>query len=302
MGDVSVRSKVRSTVRTIITKVHNATCGLQAPYEYKEGEVLVETMDFYKEDENLVLCGAGSYTRKSFIEKVAPIVQKDNSGVLHSLTIAQAILESGDGNSLLTRQGNALFGIKPGASWKGRVWTGCTVEYYDGTKTSINCGFRAYDSWEESIKDHSNLLTSLSRYSKVVGEKDYKKACRAIQAAGYATDPNYADKLISLIEANNLTQYDKAPIKDDKELSDAVSKIIKAGYRITHKNWKRMDLFEQVNVPILIGRLGGLEAINNKIVEAGMEFDLNSWVKAMKTNTFKNENVRSLIIKFSKAI
>lgn len=241
------------------------------------------------------------FTRKEFINKIAPLVQKDSSGILHSLTIAQAILESADGNSGLTRQGNALFGIKPGSTWKGKVWTGSTVEYYSSGKTTINCGFRAYDSWEESINDHSKFLTSLSRYSKVVGEKDYKKACRAIQAAGYATDPNYAQKLISLIETNNLTQYDKTTPKEDRELSDAVSKLIKNGYRIAHKNWKRMDLFEQANVPILIGRLGGLENINNKITSKGMTFDLNSWVKAMKTNKFKNENVRSLIIKFSNA-
>jgi hypothetical protein len=74
--------------------------------------------------------------------------------------------------------------------------------------TTITALFRAYDSWEDSINDHTALLTGAARYRDVVGELDYKDACTAIKAAGYATDPAYTSKLIQLIERYDLTDYD----------------------------------------------------------------------------------------------
>lgn len=151
--------------------------------------------------------------QKTFIERVGKLAAADmqKSGVLASLTIAQAILESGWGKSGLTVKANALFGIKAGSSWKGRVYSAKTQECYDGaTYTTITALFRAYDSWAESVADHSALLTGAARYKTVIGERDYKTACRAIKAAGYATDPQYADKLIQLIESYKLTAYDGA--------------------------------------------------------------------------------------------
>lgn len=151
--------------------------------------------------------------QKAFIERVGALAAADmqKSGVLASLTIAQAILESGWGKSGLTVKANALFGIKAGTSWKGRVYSTKTQECYDGVNfTTVTALFRAYDSWEESVEDHSALLTGAARYKAVVGERDYKTACRAIKAAGYATDPNYTDKLIQIIESYGLTAYDGA--------------------------------------------------------------------------------------------
>lgn len=149
--------------------------------------------------------------QKQFIERVGALAAADMqaSGVLASLTIAQAILESGWGKSGLTVKANALFGIKAGSSWKGKAYSAQTQECYDGVNyTTTTALFRAYDSWEESVADHSALLTGLSRYAAVVGETDYKKACEAIHAAGYATAPTYAQQLIKLIEAYSLTDYD----------------------------------------------------------------------------------------------
>lgn len=128
--------------------------------------------------------------QKAFIERVGALAAADmqKSGVLASLTIAQAILESGWGKSGLTVKANALFGIKAGTSWKGRVYSTKTQECYNGvTFTTVTALFRAYDSWEESVADHSALLTGAARYKAVVGERDYKTACRAIKAAGYKT-------------------------------------------------------------------------------------------------------------------
>ena len=151
--------------------------------------------------------------QKAFIERVGALAAADmqKSGVLASLTIAQAILESGWGKSGLTVKANALFGIKAGTNWKGRVYSAKTQECYDGVNfTTVTALFRAYDSWEESVADHSALLTGAARYKAAIGERDYKTACRAIKAAGYATDPQYADKLIRLIESYGLTAYDGA--------------------------------------------------------------------------------------------
>ncbi|MBE6070072.1 MAG: hypothetical protein E7211_20640 [Clostridium lundense] len=220
------------------------------------------------------------------------MAQEDSkkSKILASLTIAQAILESGDGNSGLTVQGNALFGIKANKSWRGKVWTGSTVEYYDGTRTSIVAGFRAYDSWQESIADHSELLTGLSRYKAVVGETDYKKACKAIQAAGYATDPLYATKLIGLIEVNQLYKYDNV-VEEDKELSRAVSKIIKSGIKIDFNSWERRNLIKLANVPELLIKLGGID----KLAQEGIISQRVIWDKG----TYTVNNVRSLLIKYA---
>jgi flagellum-specific peptidoglycan hydrolase FlgJ len=146
----------------------------------------------------------------AFIAKVGALAHLDMgvTGVLASLTLAQAILESGWGKSRLAREGNALFGIKAGKSWTGPRMDCKTFEHYDGKRTDIVDAFRAYGSWAESVADHGAFLRGLERYKAVIGERDYKKACKAIHAAGYATDPGYADKLIGLIEQYGLTKYD----------------------------------------------------------------------------------------------
>lgn len=149
----------------------------------------------------------------AFIGLVGPLARADmqKNGVLASLTIAQAILESGWGTSELAQNANALFGIKADSRWGGRAYSKDTKECYDGVNyTAVTALFRAYDSWEESVSDHSAFLLAGSRYAAVIGEKDYKTACKAIKAAGYATAPDYAEKLISLIERYGLTAYDGA--------------------------------------------------------------------------------------------
>ncbi|MCL2124230.1 MAG: glucosaminidase domain-containing protein, partial [Desulfovibrionaceae bacterium] len=72
----------------------------------------------------------------------------------------------------------------------------------------IKASFRAYGSWEQSVADHSAFLVAGARYAAVIGEGNYKKACTAIHKAGYATAPDYADKLIKLIETYGLTAFD----------------------------------------------------------------------------------------------
>ena len=149
--------------------------------------------------------------QKSFIDRVGKMAQADGSGVLPSLTVAQAILESGWGTSDLALKANALFGIKAGPAWKGPRMEKKTSEHIDGKQVEVAAAFRAYGSWEESVADHGAHLRGTARYKAVLGERDYKKACRAVHAAGYATAPDYADYLIRLIEQYGLTAWDSNP-------------------------------------------------------------------------------------------
>lgn len=179
--------------------------------------------------------------QKNFIKKVGALASADmkKSGVLASLTVAQAILESAWGKSELATVGNALFGIKATKSWKGKVYCKDTKECYDGVNLVDvkNAAFRAYDSWEESVEDHSAFLKANKRYKEVIGETDYKKACEAIKAAGYATDPDYVEKLVKLIEDYELTEFDGATVNQEAEKEAANKKY----YRVQAGAFRRKE-------------------------------------------------------------
>lgn len=128
-------------------------------------------------------------------------------GVLPSLTAAQAIIESGWGQSALTTQGHNLFGIK--GSYNGQSVTMPTYEYYGGRYVRINDAFRAYPSNSDSIVDHGRFLRENSRYSNLIGQRDYRTATRLIRQDGYATDPSYTTTLNSVIQRYNLTAWDQ---------------------------------------------------------------------------------------------
>lgn len=127
--------------------------------------------------------------------------------VLPSVAIAQAALESAWGTSGLATKYNNLFGIK--GSYGGNAANMATWEVYGGVRYDIKANFRSYPNWETSIKDYGVFLNVNSRYKNALGLTDYKKQIKAIHDAGYATDPQYQSKIISIIEANNLVQFDK---------------------------------------------------------------------------------------------
>ena len=134
-------------------------------------------------------------------------------GILPSITAAQAILESGWGSSELAKApNNNLFGIKDSEDWHGEIVTVPTQEYLNGDYITVNAAFRKYASWNDSVVDHAKFFTSTewrkNNYRKVVNETDYRIAAQELKNAGYATDPSYAGKLISLIEAYKLYEWD----------------------------------------------------------------------------------------------
>lgn len=157
--------------------------------------------------------------RREFIDSVKDGAIKGYAdyNILPSITVAQAILESAWGNSELTKRANNLFGVKAFSDWEGGKITLETAEYYNGEKQIVYADFRAYDSLNESIEDHNTLL-SYSRYKTLRECENYKDASQRIYECGYATDPKYPEKLISIIEENKLYELDyfNGKTNDDK--------------------------------------------------------------------------------------
>ena len=161
------------------------------------------------------------------IKKVGPLCTADmkTSGILASVTMAQFILESGYGKSELAQAANNVFGMKKslsGNTWAGSAWDGKSIytkktqeQNADGSYVTITADFRKYPCIEDSIADHSAYLLgamngSKARYAGLKGCTDYKKAVQIIKDGGYATSLTYVEKLCSIIERWNLTQYDSA--------------------------------------------------------------------------------------------
>ena len=140
-----------------------------------------------------------------YVETFAPIAIDEMRlyGIPASITLAQGILESGSGNGTLALKANNHFGIKCHTTWTGeRV-------YHDDDELG-EC-FRKYSDVKYSYRDHSLFLTQRSRYADLFKLKisDYQGWAKGLKKAGYATDPKYPDKLISLIERFDLWQYDQ---------------------------------------------------------------------------------------------
>ena len=165
-------------------------------------------------------------TEQEFISFMGPLARADmaKSGVLASVTTAQAILESGYGSTELARNANNFFGMKcslSGNTWPGSTWDGVSKyrkqtgeEDANGNAYTITADFRKYASAADSVADHSAYLLgamngSKQRYAGLKGEADPAKAIGIIKAGGYATDTKYVSKVLSIINKYNLTKYDQ---------------------------------------------------------------------------------------------
>ncbi len=143
-------------------------------------------------------------TRQEYIEKYKEIAinKMIEYKIPASITLAQGILESGNGNSKLARRAKNHFGIKCHSDWSGRTF------YHDDDERG-EC-FRRYKNPEASFRDHSLFLTTRDRYAHLFKYKinDYKKWAHGLKKAGYATNPKYPNLLIKIIEENKLFIYD----------------------------------------------------------------------------------------------
>ena len=150
-------------------------------------------------------------TQQNFFNQMLPHALKasDASGVPPELMLGQAALESGWGHrQILMPDGTSshnLFGIKAGANWHGKVAEVMTTEYRNGIAYKQLEKFRAYDSYDEAFKDYAGMLSNNPRYAGVMQQSGNPAGmAQALQSAGYATDPKYADKLVSVMRKMNI--------------------------------------------------------------------------------------------------
>ncbi|MDB4082725.1 glucosaminidase domain-containing protein [Vicingaceae bacterium] len=203
-------------------------------------------------------------TRTEYIEtyKDAAIKEMHHSGVPASITVAQGILESGDGNSPLARYANNHFGIKCHSSWNGRT-------FIQDDDSKDEC-FRKYDSAYESFVDHSDFLKR-QRYAALFELKitDYKGWAMGLKEAGYATNPKYPQLLIRIIEENDLAKFDKVkPEKssNNKKKEEVVQEVAKSKKKGSHSVQLHGNNIKYIEVKP--------EDSFEKIAE---EFDMGTW-------------------------
>jgi flagellar protein FlgJ len=197
-----------------------------------------------------------SYTRAEFVKKYGSFIHKaiEGSGILAGTLVAQAILESSgkdlQGNfkvagSKLSREANNLFGIKASSSWKGKTYNINTGEVINGKNVVVNADFRAYDSYEDSIKDYVNFLSKNPRYAKVLKATTVKDQAIELKNANYATAPNYASTVNSVyLSIKSLLDESYIEPKSDENkdiaksisISLAVLVVLISGFYIFKKN------------------------------------------------------------------
>lgn len=151
---------------------------------------------------------------RRFINKLAPQAQllQGQYNVLPSITLAQAILESDWGSSQLASKYHNLFGVKAQTAGVKSVYLD-TQEYVNGRYVTVKAHFQVYDSWNDSLSNHAKLLAygtkwNPDQYRDVVSAANYVQAAQGLEKDGYATDPTYTEKLISLIKTYKLYQFD----------------------------------------------------------------------------------------------
>ena len=149
--------------------------------------------------------------KETFIQKVAEKVRKYAPlyGIcVHSPIIAQAIIESGWGSSVLASKYNNYFGLKCGSSWKGgSVNMATREEYKPGVVTNIRDNFRTYEDFDAGIRGYFEFINT-SRYANLKGVKSPEEYVRRIKADGYATSSKYVDNILRVIRDNKLTRFD----------------------------------------------------------------------------------------------
>ena len=146
-----------------------------------------------------------------FIATIGPAAQASAAvtKVPASFVVAQAALESAWGKSALTTEGRNLFGVKADSSWHGPVLMLPTRECIKGAWCTVPATWRKYPNWRASIDDHAQFFINNPRYKPAFETTDGEAFAHAVAAAGYATDPQYADKVIAVMRQHKLGDLDK---------------------------------------------------------------------------------------------
>ena len=207
------------------------------------------------------------YTREDYIKTYSKIAvdEMKRSGIPASITIAQGMLESDNGNSSLTQKANNHFGIKCHKNWDGK-------RVYHDDDANNEC-FRKYPSAEDSYRDHTDFLMQTSRYASLFDLKsdDYKGWAKGLKKAGYATSSSYSSDLIRIIEENELHRLDEGDFS-----RPMVTKTVKG----KKSSWadeeftidiKRRKILERNRIKYIIVEDG------DNIEKITKELDLLSW-------------------------
>lgn len=257
-------------------------------------------------------------TKSEFIPTIAPLVVAENNKrgnpLFSSVVIAQAICESGWGQSKIMMKANAIFGIKATSSWKGKVYNANTKECYDGsTYTNITACFRAYNSVAESISDYFDLITKSERYRKACVATSPLECITAIKNGGYATSPTYINTIMSIINSNNLTEYDNVEdvensVDNSKSIEELAKEVIAGKYGNGEERKKKLgNLYNKVQAKInsIYGQNVSSETIY--IVKSGDTLSAiakkynTTYQKIAKDNNISNPNLiypnQKLVIK-----
>lgn len=254
-------------------------------------------------------------TKNEFIPTIAPLVVSENNKrgkpLYPSVVIAQAICESGWGQSKIMMKANAIFGIKAYKGWQGKVYNAKTSECYDGkTYTNITACFRAYDSLAESIADYFNLILGLSRYQKAIHTSSPLECITAIKNGGYATSPTYINTIMSIINSNNLTKYDNVEnsVDNSKSIEELAQEVIAGKYGNGEERKQKLgNLYNEVQAKVnsIYGQNVSRETIY--IVKSGDTLSAiakkynTTYQKIAKDNNISNPNLiypnQKLVIK-----
>lgn len=240
----------------------------------------------------LIISNIGLFAQKKvqtnidYIEQYAKIAVKKMSehGIPASITLAQGILESGAGKSELAIKSNNHFGIKCHNDWTGeRV-------YHDDDKKG-EC-FRKYSKPEDSYEDHSKFLKR-PRYEKLFNLKvtDYKGWAKGLKECGYATAPDYAQKLIGLIETYELYKYDNGEIQiEDKILPNDNNVIAPRTEYLTESSMGTIPAYRTHKVISSEGRKAVIAEAGDRYYDIAEEFDLRKW-QIRRYNKIKRKNM-----------
>lgn len=264
-----------------------------------------------EEGQTTVISSNKNNTTLEYINQYAAIAKKEmkEHHIPASITIAQGILESNNGNGDLTRKSNNHFGIKCHRGWKG------PRTYHDDDEKG-EC-FRVYTDPATSYKDHSAFLAGRKRYASLFELKkdDYKAWAHGLRMAGYATDNRYPQKLISIIERYKLYRLDSDVITENKKeekLRNTITHTVHEGetlfaisrkYRISCSSIKTLNKLDSNTIYIDQVLLIKPKSINNDLnVNEEIIFDVNDTINIEKPivksiKKTKKEDVKKPVIK-----
>ncbi len=161
--------------------------------------------------------------------------EMDRTGIPASITLAQGIIESAWGKGVLARSSNNHFGIKCKQEWAGQAFH-LEDDDFDSEGNLVKSCFRAYEDAAASYLDHSDFLKKGKRYASLfdLDPTDYVSWARGLQAAGYATDPEYANKLINKIEEYQLYRFDYGEeiVLEDLEKTGVIKSLVNSASTI----------------------------------------------------------------------